>query len=128
MSLDQRITSAVINSVINHYKQVAKESLHDLRMNLDLDHDGRGDLDQAVELVEKVAAGLKRFALSIDFDKVGTGLDKLVGGLAETTAAINIPEARTSLSACKESSTQLLELVGLAVANYKSKSQDCTQD
>ncbi len=124
MSLDQRITGAVINSVINHYKQVAKKSLHDLRMNMDLDHDGRSDLDQAAELVEKVAGGLRRFALSIDFDKAGTGLEKLVGGLAETAAAVDITEARTAISTCKEPSAQLFKLVGLAVANYKSGSPE----
>lgn len=124
MSLDKRITSAVTNTMINHFRQSAREKLQELRMNLDLDQDGRSDIDQAVELVERLAEGLKKLAQAIDFEKVGSGLDKLVAGLSETGAAINVPDARGSLTVCKDSSTELLKLVGLALANYKSTHTD----
>ena len=123
MSLDQKITNAIINSSISTLRRYGQEKLQQLRMNMDLDKDGHNDIDQAVAFLEQLTNGLSQLSQSIDYEKLGAAMDKMSAGVADARSAIQKQDLQDSFAECRHSSAGLLKLIGLALAEYKSIEQ-----
>lgn len=118
---DKFIASAITNAVIDNVHRYGVDKIRTLKLTLDIDNNGTNDLDQATELVEKMAASLEQLAKSIDFERLGSALEKLSESITETTASINGQEAKGQIKDFTAASGQLLKLVGLALANYEKQ-------
>jgi len=120
MSINDKIANAIIETSISNLRRYGKEKLQDLRVNLDLDQDGRNDFDQSAELLEQLVGALKTLSKSIDFVKIANNLQILAAALRDTASAFQTEDAKGAIVTCQQSSSELLKLIGLALDKYKA--------
>jgi hypothetical protein len=108
MSLKSTLTSVAVDSV----RDYLKEKLEKLKQ-LDLDGDGRKDVDQITEILIHVAAKVKDSLESTDFPKLATGLEQIMSGATLIGASVDrekLAAACTELGAGMKQLGHLLEL------------------
>lgn len=80
----KRLTEVAVDSFTDYLKEKIEEI-----KQLDLDNDGRKDVDQMKEIVESCGAELKKVAQSMDFQKLAAGLDQIVSGVNIVATAVD---------------------------------------
>lgn len=115
MSLKKHLTSVAVDSVMEYLQ----EKLEKVKQ-LDLDGDGRKDVDQISETLVRVADKIKSSMESTDFPKLAEGLEQIMSGASLIGSSVD----RDKLGdACRELGSgmkQLGHLLQLGVHEMKS--------
>ncbi|MCC7531622.1 MAG: hypothetical protein IT342_24170 [Candidatus Melainabacteria bacterium] len=102
MSLKTKLTSVAVDSA----RDYLQEKLEKVKQ-LDLNEDGKKDVDQISELVMRVAAKVKDSMESTDFPKLASGLEQVMSGASTIRSSVD----RAKLAdACTEIATGMKQL------------------
>ena len=105
MFLKKTLTTVAVDS----FRDYLKEKLEKLK-ELDLDQDGRKDVDQVAELLMHVSAKVKDAIESTDFPKLASGFEQIMSGAALIGASVDRVKVA---DACSELGTGMQKLGGL---------------
>lgn len=114
--IKKRLTEVAVDSFADYLK----EKLEKIKQ-LDLDHDGRKDVDQLKEIVGNCGVHMKNVLDSTDFQKLAEGLDNIMKGANMVATAFDgklLAEAGKELSKGAEKIGQLAQL---AIEDAKEK-------
>ena len=106
--IKKRLTEVAVDSFTDYLK----ERLEQVKQ-LDLDQDGRKDLDQLKEIVVNCGVHLKNALESTDFQKLAAGLDNIMKGANMVATAFDgklLAEAGQELSKGVQKIGQLAQL------------------
>lgn len=104
--IKKRLTEVAVDSFTDYLKEKFEKV-----KQLDLDHDGRKDLDQMIELLDSCAQQSKVVLDSMDFQKLASGLDQIIVGCNTMALAV---DSKALQSAGQELSKALKKLGQLA--------------
>ncbi len=114
--LKKTITAIAVDSARDYFK----ERLNELK-ELDLDKDGRKDVDQCAELLVRVGEKVKDALESTDFQTLAGGLEQIMSGVGMISGAVDKEKLTV---ACEETIVglrQLGKLLHLGVVELKEK-------
>jgi len=114
MTLKQTLTHYAIDSV----RDYCQECLEQIKQ-LDLDHDGRKDVDQMAEVVTRVIERLKVAIEATDFQALGTGLEQVISGARTIGSSIDTEKMAAACSEMVIGLKQAGKLLQLGVAEMK---------
>ncbi len=119
MFMKKTLTAVAVDS----FRDYLREKLEQLK-ELDLDHDGRKDVDQIAEQLMHLSAKVKDAMESADFTKLAVGLEQIMSGATLIGASVD----RAKLAdACTELGTgmkQLGSLLQLGIQDLKQAEKD----
>lgn len=119
MNIRKTVTALAVDSA----KDYVHERLEYLK-TLDLDKDGREDVDQVAEHVTQAGEMLKIAMESTDFQQLATGVEQLISGAEMIGSSFDrekVGRAFIELSACFAQVGKLLQL-GIAEVKSQGKS------
>ncbi len=122
MNIRKTVTAMAVDSA----KDYLHERLEQLK-ELDLDKDGKKDVDQVAELVTRAGERVKIAIESTDFQKFATGVEQLFSGAEVIGSSFDrekVGHACAELSACL---AQVGKLLQLGIAEVKSQGKDGKQ-
>jgi hypothetical protein len=114
MTLRRTITHFAFDSVHNY----CQERLEQLKQ-LDLDHDGRKDVDQMAEMLTRVFDKLKVAIEATDFHALGTGLEQVIAGAGAVGTSIDMDKMGAACSEMVIGLKQAGKLLQLGIAEIK---------
>lgn len=82
------IKKHLTNVAVNSFTDYMKEKFEEIKQ-LDLDHDGRKDIDQLKELLDSCGIQAKIAIESMDIQKLAQGLDQIMKGANMVASAID---------------------------------------
>ena len=119
MSLKSTLTSVAVDSV----RDYLKEKLEKLKQ-LDLDGDGRKDVDQITEILMHVSTKVKEALESTDFPKLATGLEQIMSGATLIGASVDREKLGDACTEFGAGMKQLGHLLELGVKDMKQIEKD----
>lgn len=114
--IKKRLTEVAVDSFTDYLK----EKIEQIKQ-LDLDHDGRKDLDQLKEIVGNCGLHVKNALESTDFQKLAAGLDNIMKGANMVATAFDgklLAQAGEELS---KGAQKIGQLAQLAIEEAKEK-------
>jgi hypothetical protein len=108
MLLKKTLTAVAVDS----FRDYLNEQLEKLK-ELDLDHDGRRDVDQVAELLMHLSAKVKDAIESTDFPKLAAGFEQIMSGATMIGASVDrakLADACTDLGIGMQKLGSLLQL------------------
>lgn len=113
----RRLTEVAVDSFTDYLKEKVEQI-----KQLDLDHDGRKDVDQIKEIVEACGQHMKSAAQSMDFQKMATGLDQIMSGLNMVATAVDGKLLQAAGAELSKGLQKLGQLAQLAIEEAKETS------
>jgi hypothetical protein len=118
MSLKRTLTAVAVDQAKDYFR----ERLEHLKQ-LDLDHDGRKDVDQLAELTMNVCDRVKEAVESTDFQKLASGLEQVIAGAGTVGASIDQDKLKVALGELGSGLTQIGKLLKLGIAEAKKETR-----
>src|SRR5690606_24623950 len=103
---------------VDSFTEYLQERLEKLK-DLDLDKDGRKDVDQIKEILDRCGNSLKDLLDSTDFAKMGSGLEQIIKGTAMIGTSFDRAKVQTVGKDLKIGITKLGELAQLGITEMK---------
>ena len=121
MSLKHKVTSIAVDSA----RDYLRDRLNELKQ-LDLDKDGQKDIEQMAALLTGISEKVKDCLESVDFQKLGTGLEQITSGVRVVSASVDPQKLGTASDELIAGLTQLGKLLQLGIEEVKreGKHQD----
>jgi hypothetical protein len=116
MSLKRTITAVAVDSARDYFK----ERLEQIKQ-LDLDKDGRKDVEQLSELLTHVGEKVKIAVESTDFQKLATGLEQVIAGATLVGASVDHEKLGGALKEVTTGLRQVGKLLKLGIAEIKEQ-------
>ncbi len=112
--IKKRLTDVAVDSFTDYLKEKFEEI-----KQLDLDHDGKKDVDQMKEIVESCAQHAKAAVESTDFQKLAAGLDQILSGFNTASTSIDRTALRAAGAELGRGLSKLGQLAQLAIHEAK---------
>ncbi len=119
MSLKTKLTSIAIDSS----RDFLKEKLEAVKQ-LDLDEDGKKDVDQISELLMRAASKVKDSMESTDFPKLASGLEQIMSGMSLIGSSVDREKLGDACTELGIGMKQLGHLLQLGVHEMKENTTD----
>lgn len=116
MSIKRSLTAMAVDSA----RDYLQEKLDEVKQ-LDLDQDGRKDVDQVTELLAQLAERVKDSIESTDFPKLASGFEQVMTGFGLISESIDRQKVGAALEDMGTCLRQLGVLVKLGVAEIKNQ-------
>lgn len=116
MSLKRTLTNVAVDS----FRDYLRERLEEVKQ-LDLDQDGRKDIDQVNELLGKVAERVKESVDATDIPKLAAGLDQIMTGACMIGSSIDREKLSEALTELGGLLSQLGKLAQLGVREVRDR-------
>ncbi len=110
----KKLTEVAVDS----FTEYLHERLDRLKQ-LDLDKDGRKDVDQIIEIVHKCGTAVKDLLDTTDFSKMAAGLENIVSGTAMIGTSFDREKVQTVGRELKCGATKLAALAQLGITEMK---------
>ena len=114
MTLKRTLTHYAMDSVRDYFQEYLEQI-----KQLDLDHDGRKDVDQMAELLARVTEKLKTAIEATDFQKLGTGLEQVISGASTIGSSVDTDKMNAACSEMVVGIRQVGKLLQLGIAEIK---------
>lgn len=118
MFMKKKLTEVAVDS----FTEYLQERLAKLR-ELDLDQDGRKDIDQIIEILQRCGDKAKTALQSTDFPKVAAGLESILDGMAMIRTSCDQEKLGAFFNEVSQASVKLGELGQLSVKYVKDKEE-----
>lgn len=117
MSLIRKhLTGVAVDTVTDFLKEKFEQV-----KQLDLDQDGRKDVDQMLEILESCGRLTKTAIDSTDFQKLATGLDQIILGFKAVTAALDAESLSLTTQAYGKALKKMAQLGQLGIQEIKER-------
>lgn len=88
---------------------------------LDLDKDGRKDVEQLSEIIARCGLIIKDVLSTTDFSKIGAGLEQIINGTTMIRSALNKEQLAVLTKELSEGATKIGELAQLSIQYAKDQ-------
>ncbi len=119
MSLKTKLTNVAVDSA----RDYLKEKLEKVKQ-LDLDEDGKKDVDQISEVLMRVASKVKDSMESTDFPKLASGLEQIMSGVSLIGSSVDREKLADACNELGVGMKQLGHLLQLGVQEVKENRAD----
>lgn len=119
MSLKRKLTNVAVDSA----RDYLKEKLEKVKQ-LDLDEDGKKDVDQISEVLMRVASKVKDSMESTDFPKLASGMEQIMSGVSLIGASVDREKLADACTELGVGMKQLGHLLQLGVQEMKENRID----
>lgn len=110
----------ITNLAVDSAKDYLQERLSELRQ-LDLDHDGKKDVDQCADAVVNIAARVTDALESTDFQKLGSGMEQIISGMSLIGSSVDRQKLGLACDELAVGLTQLGKLLRLGFEELKEQ-------
>lgn len=114
--LKRKLTEVAVDA----FTEYLNEKLSVLK-ELDLDQDGRKDVDQLAEIVARCGLITKDVLSSTDFSQIGAGLEQIISGTTMIRNALNKEQLTVLTKELSEGATKIGELARLSITYVKEQ-------
>lgn len=119
MLLKKTLTAVAVDS----FRDYLKEKLEEIKQ-LDLDKDGRKDVDQISEQLMHLSAKLKDAMESTDFPKLAAGLEQIMSGATMIGASVDRAKLADACTELGNAMKQVGGLLQLGIQDLKQAEKD----
>lgn len=116
MFIKKTITAVAVDSA----RDYLKERLNELKQ-LDLDKDGKKDVDQVIEVLTHLGEKVKESIESTDFPKLATGLEQVFSGIGLVGDSIDRRKLADTCDELAKGIGQIGTLLRLGIAEVKNQ-------
>jgi hypothetical protein len=114
--LKRKLTEVAVDA----FTEYLNEKLNTLKQ-LDLDKDGRKDVDQLAEIVGRCGLITKDVLSTTDFSKIGSGLEQIINGTTMIRNALNKEQLSILTRELSEGAAKIGELAKLSIDYAKEQ-------